>query len=78
MLFFQPVQDCAGFAAALEVCAKSILPSAYSLLSTQSLIHHGVLVLSISARNAPCKVCVASHSTKPSPSSLLALSLASR
>ncbi|CAK9097177.1 unnamed protein product [Durusdinium trenchii] len=41
VLFMEPLQDCAGMAASVEICAKSILPSIYGVLSTQTLIHSG-------------------------------------
>ena len=41
VLFFEPLKECAGMAAASEIFAKSLLPCLYSMLSTQSLIHSG-------------------------------------
>ena len=40
-LFFEPLSDCAGIAASLEICAKSIIdviPCLFSVMSTQALI----------------------------------------
>ena len=45
VLFFQPLKDCAGMAAACEICAKSIIPCLYSMISTQALIHLGSIGL---------------------------------
>lgn len=41
VLFFEPLQDCAGMAASCEICAKSLIPCFFSMLSTQSLMHWG-------------------------------------
>ena len=41
VLFFEPLKDCAGMAASAEICAKFIIPSFFSMMSTQSLIHSG-------------------------------------
>eukprot|EP00435_Cladocopium_sp_Y103_P004417 s858_g1.t1 len=42
VLYFEPVKDNAGLAASLEILAKSVPPSIYSVWSTQALIHSGV------------------------------------
>ena len=41
VMFFEPLQDCAGMAASCEICAKSVIPSFFSMLSTQALMHWG-------------------------------------
>lgn len=42
VLYFEPLKDNAGLAASLEILAKSVPPSLYSVWSTQALIHSGV------------------------------------
>ncbi|CAJ1404760.1 unnamed protein product [Effrenium voratum] len=37
VLFFEPLRDCAGLAASVEIFAKSVLPSLFSMASTQVL-----------------------------------------
>lgn len=46
VLFFAPLEDCAGIAAAYDMIARSIIPSVFSLISTQALIHFGAKGLS--------------------------------
>ena len=48
VLFFEPLEDCAGMAASFEILAQSVLPSLFSAFATQSMIHFRdwVLVLS--------------------------------
>eukprot|EP00438_Fugacium_kawagutii_P030383 Skav226480 [mRNA] locus=scaffold4441:87514:88713:- [translate_table: standard] len=41
VLYFEAMKDCAGFAASLEILAKSVPSAIYSVWSTQSLIHAG-------------------------------------
>jgi len=38
VLFFEPLRDCAGIAASFEICAKSVIPCFFSVMSTQALI----------------------------------------
>lgn len=45
VLFFEPLKDCAGMAAACEICAKSVIPCLYSMMATQSLIFSGAFGL---------------------------------
>eukprot|EP00438_Fugacium_kawagutii_P023423 Skav207924 [mRNA] locus=scaffold1441:24748:29616:+ [translate_table: standard] len=42
VLYFEPLEDCAGVAASFEIFAKYVPPCLYSMLCTQSLIHSGV------------------------------------
>lgn len=42
VLYFEPLEDCAGLAAAFEIVAQDFLPTLYSMVCTQSLIHSGV------------------------------------
>eukprot|EP00435_Cladocopium_sp_Y103_P016075 s2384_g4.t1 len=42
VLYFEPLKENAGLAASLEILAKSVPPSIYSVWSTQALIHSGV------------------------------------
>lgn len=46
VLFFAPLEDCAGVAAAYDMIARSFVPSVFSLISTQALIHFGAKGLS--------------------------------
>lgn len=41
VLYFEPLKDCAGLAASVEIVAKSVIPSFYSAVSTQSLMRSG-------------------------------------
>ena len=47
VLFFEPLQDCAGMAASFEILAQSVVPSIWSAVSTQFLIHDGSRGLTI-------------------------------
>ncbi|OLQ01399.1 putative MFS-type transporter YdgK [Symbiodinium microadriaticum] len=42
VLFFEPLDDCAGMAASCEIFAKSVVPSLFSMVCTQAMIHQGV------------------------------------
>eukprot|EP00439_Symbiodinium_sp_Y106_P052560 s844_g7.t1 len=42
VLFFEPLDDCAGMAASCEIFAKSVVPSLFSMACTQAMIHQGV------------------------------------
>lgn len=42
VLFFEPLDDCAGMAASCEIFAKSVVPSLFSMICTQAMIHQGV------------------------------------
>ena len=48
VLFFEPLQDCAGMAASFEILAQSVLPSFFSAFATQSMIHFRDWVLVVS------------------------------
>lgn len=39
VLFFEPLEDCAGMAASFEILAQSVPPSLFSAFATQSMIH---------------------------------------
>ena len=41
VLFFEPLEDCAGMAASFEILAQSIPPSLLSAMATQSMINVG-------------------------------------
>ncbi|CAE7427433.1 ydgK [Symbiodinium natans] len=41
VLFFEPLEDCAGMAASCEIFAKSVIPSFFSMAATQALVHQG-------------------------------------
>lgn len=42
VLYFEPLEDCAGLAASIEILFKYVPPCLYSMICTQSLIHSGV------------------------------------
>lgn len=42
VLYFEPLEQCAGLAASFEILAQDFLPCFYSMICTQSLIHSGV------------------------------------
>lgn len=42
VLYFEPLEDCAGLAASVEILFKYVPPCLYSMICTQSLIHSGV------------------------------------
>jgi hypothetical protein len=48
VLFFEPLEDCAGMAASFEILAQSVLPSFFSAFATQSMIHFRDWVLVVS------------------------------
>lgn len=41
VLFFEPLEDCAGMAASCEIVAQSVIPCLLSALATQLMIHNG-------------------------------------
>jgi len=55
VLFFEPLEDCAGLAASCEVVAQSVFPSLYSAMATRSMINHGPQALSL-LQGAACVV----------------------
>jgi len=48
VLFFEPLQDCAGMAASFEILAQSVPASIFSAFATQSMIHFRDWVLVVS------------------------------
>ena len=42
VLYFEPLADCAGIAASIEILFKSVPPCLFSMLCTHSLVHDGI------------------------------------
>lgn len=54
VLFFEPLEDCAGMAASFEILAQSALPSFFSAFATQFMIHFRKPVLGLALPQAGC------------------------
>eukprot|EP00435_Cladocopium_sp_Y103_P068383 s507_g31.t1 len=59
VLFFEPLEDCAGMAASFEILAQSVPSSLFSAFATQSMIHFREPVVGLTLPQASCCVAAA-------------------